>query len=123
MLQCHWSPAGALLFDARQLFEQQNARADEALRSIVGQLAEAVTTCVDAAAAELDPVRQAALMKVQGPALVPLPSCPCPGEGIGPCPHPCSHNSAVGLSCYQCLQQQVPCTVAFPPPVWDFQSG
>jgi len=73
-LQYCCSPAGALLFDARQLFEQQNARADEALRSIVGQLAEAVTTCVDAAATELDPVRQAALMKVQGPALMPLPS-------------------------------------------------
>jgi len=68
-LQYHCSPAGALLFDARQLFEQQNARADEALRSIVGQLAEAVTTCVDAAAAELDPVRQAALMKVRAPGL------------------------------------------------------
>lgn len=60
MLFCH---AGALLFDARQLFEQQNARADEALRSIVGGLPEAVASCVDAAGAELDPVRQAALMK------------------------------------------------------------
>ena len=66
------------MFDARQLFEQQNARADEALRSIVGQLAEAVTSCVDAAAAELDPVRQAALMKVPAPVVMPLPSCPCP---------------------------------------------
>lgn len=56
--------AGALLFDARQSFEQQKASADEALRSIVGQLAEAVTSCVDAAGAELDPVRQAALLKV-----------------------------------------------------------
>lgn len=56
--------AGALLFDARQLFEQQNAKADEALRSIVGQLPEAVASCVDAAGADLDPIRQAALMKV-----------------------------------------------------------
>lgn len=64
-----WRPnrracAGALLFDARQLFQQQNARADEALRSIVGQLPQAVATCVDAAVADLDPLRQAALMKV-----------------------------------------------------------
>lgn len=56
--------SGALLFDARQLFEQQNARADEALRSIVGQLPQAVATCVDAAGAEMDSIRQAALMKV-----------------------------------------------------------
>lgn len=56
--------SGALLFDARQLFEQQNAKADEALRSIVGQLPEAVTSCVDAAGADMDPIRQAALMKV-----------------------------------------------------------
>ena len=55
---------GALLFDARQLFEQQNAGADQALRSIVGQLPQAVATCVDAAGAEMDAVRQAALMKV-----------------------------------------------------------
>ena len=59
-----FAAAGALLFDARQLFEQQNAKADEALRSIVGQLPEAVTSCVDAAGADLDPIRQAALMKV-----------------------------------------------------------
>lgn len=57
--------AGALLFDARQLFEQQNAKADEALRSIVGQLPAAVTSCVDAAGADLDATRQAALMKVR----------------------------------------------------------
>lgn len=56
--------AGALLLDARQLFEQQNAKADEALRSIVGQLPEAVTSCVDAAGADMEPVRQTALMKV-----------------------------------------------------------
>ena len=56
--------SGALLFDARQLFEQQNARADEALRSIVEQLPQAVATCVDAAGADMDPLRQAALMKV-----------------------------------------------------------
>ena len=63
--------SGALLFDARQLFEQQNARADEALRSIVGQLPQAVATCVDAAGADMDPVRQAALMKVSPPSATP----------------------------------------------------
>ena len=67
--------AGALLLDARQLFERQNARADNALRSIVGQLPEAVTSCVDAAGAELDPVRQAALMKVQAPAPAEVKYC------------------------------------------------
>ncbi|KAA6418805.1 MAG: vacuolar sorting-associated 16 protein [Trebouxia sp. A1-2] len=69
---------GALLLDARQLFERQNARADNALRSIVGQLPEAVTSCVDAAGAELDPVRQAALMKAgcYGRAFCPAGSYP-----------------------------------------------
>ena len=62
--------AGALLFDARQLFDQQNAHADEALRSIVGKLPEAVGSCVEAAGADLDPVRQAALLKVVAAALI-----------------------------------------------------
>ena len=66
---------GALLFDARQLFEQQNARADEALRSIVRQLPQAVASCVEAAGADLDPVRQAALMKASPP-ITPPPLCP-----------------------------------------------
>lgn len=56
--------AGALLYDARELFDQQNAKADEGLRSIVASLPEAVATCVDAAQAELDETRQVALMKV-----------------------------------------------------------
>ena len=38
-----FAAAGALLFDARQLFEQQSAKADQALCSIVGQLPEAET--------------------------------------------------------------------------------
>ncbi|KAK9907253.1 hypothetical protein WJX75_000093 [Coccomyxa subellipsoidea] len=54
---------GALLYDARELFDQQNAKADEGLRSIVASLPEAVATCVDAAQAELDETRQVALMK------------------------------------------------------------
>ncbi len=57
--------AGALLYDARELFDQQNAKADEGLRSIVASLPEAVATCVDAAQAELDEGRQVALMKVR----------------------------------------------------------
>ncbi len=59
---CH---AGALLYDARELFDQQNAKADEGLRSIVHSLPEAVATCVDAAQAELEEPRQIALMKVR----------------------------------------------------------
>ena len=55
---------GALLYDARQLFDAGEARADEVLRSIAEELPAAVTTCVEAAAAELEPARQAALMKV-----------------------------------------------------------
>jgi len=62
--------AGALLYDARELFDQQNAKADEGLRSIVQSLPEAVATCVDAAQAELDEPRQIALMKVR-----PTPAC------------------------------------------------
>ena len=50
--------------DARSMFDQQNAKADEMLRSIVDVLPEAVGTCVDAAAAELDVSRQAALLRV-----------------------------------------------------------
>ena len=61
-------PAGAMLFDARQLFDQREAKADAALRAIATRLPEAVATCLDAAAADLDAPRQAALLKV----------CPCP---------------------------------------------
>ena len=57
--------AGALLYDARGLFDQQNAKADEGLRSIVHSLPEAVATCVDAAQAELEEPLQIALMKVR----------------------------------------------------------
>ena len=59
--------AGALLYDARELFDAADARADEGLRSIVQALPDAVATCVDAAAAELDEARQAALIKVWFP--------------------------------------------------------
>ena len=59
--------AGAALFDARTMYDQENPRADEVLRGIVESLPEAVGTCVDAAAAELDPLRQSALLKVSPP--------------------------------------------------------
>ena len=47
------------------MFDQQNARADEVLRSIVASLPEAVATCVDAAGEEFNVPRQTALLKVQ----------------------------------------------------------
>jgi hypothetical protein len=56
--------AGALLYDGRDMFDKQNAKADEVLRSIVNSLPEAVATCAAAAAAELDPLRQTVLLKV-----------------------------------------------------------
>lgn len=58
--------AGALLYDARRLFDAQDARATGELLEILkaGDLPAAVTTCLRAAAAELDPNKQAALMKV-----------------------------------------------------------
>jgi len=57
--------AGATLYDARELFDAHNPRADGLLRSIASELPAAVATCAAAAAAELDPVRQAALLKVR----------------------------------------------------------
>ena len=57
--------AGAVLYDARALFDAQNPQADGLLRSVVADLPAAVAACATAAAAELDPVRQAALLKVR----------------------------------------------------------
>lgn len=59
------SGAGAILYDARQLFDSHNAKADELLRNVASALPDAVTTCLQAAGAELNPIRQAALMKVR----------------------------------------------------------
>jgi hypothetical protein len=59
--------AGAMLFDARTMYDQENPKADEVLRGIVESLPEAVGSCVDAAAAELEPIRQSALLKVSSP--------------------------------------------------------
>ena len=57
--------AGAILYDARQLFDSHNAKADELLRNVASSLPDAVATCLQAAGAELNPIRQAALMKVR----------------------------------------------------------
>ncbi|PRW05770.1 Vacuolar sorting-associated 16 [Chlorella sorokiniana] len=56
---------GALLYDARRLFDAQDARATGELLDLVrsGELAGAVDDCLAAAAAELDPLKQAALLK------------------------------------------------------------
>lgn len=54
---------GAVLFDAREMFDASNPRADGLLRSIAADLPAAVATCTAAAAADLDPLRQAALLK------------------------------------------------------------
>lgn len=91
--------AGALLFDARSLFDQQNPKADEVLRSIIDVLPTAVGNCVEAAGAELDVSRQSALLKV-GPfqnAAAPLSLCGMKGtnklckqnqdESLQPCQH------------------------------------
>eukprot|EP00891_Asterochloris_glomerata_P007024 jgi/Astpho2/7024/e_gw1.00107.12.1_t len=69
---------GAMLFDARQLFEQREAKADAALRAIASRLPEAVATCLDAAAADLDAPRQAALLKAAcyGRAFCAADKCP-----------------------------------------------
>ena len=56
---------GAVLYDARLLFDGHNAKADVLLRSVADALPEAVATCLDAAGAELLPLRQAALLKVR----------------------------------------------------------
>ncbi|KAK9786074.1 hypothetical protein WJX73_008313 [Symbiochloris irregularis] len=53
----------ATLFDARKMFDEGNAKADEKLRSIVHSLPEAVMNCIAAAGADMDPARQAALLK------------------------------------------------------------
>ena len=53
-----------MLYDARRLFDSGSARADDVLRSIVCKLPEAVRTCLDAALAEHDVLRQRALLKV-----------------------------------------------------------
>ncbi|KAI8822509.1 Vps16, N-terminal region-domain-containing protein [Fimicolochytrium jonesii] len=54
---------GAILFDAYEHFEKKSPRADENIRNIKFELAEAVDTCVEAAGHELNAPRQRALLK------------------------------------------------------------
>jgi hypothetical protein len=57
------SPA-AILFDAVEQFDRRSPKADEAIRSIKMDLADAVDTCVEAAGLESDPMWQKKLLKV-----------------------------------------------------------
>mmetsp|Transcript_11428 Transcript_11428/g.29770 ORF Transcript_11428/g.29770 Transcript_11428/m.29770 type:complete len:737 (+) Transcript_11428:2-2212(+) len=55
--------AGTKLWDARELFEANDARCDKALRQLGASLKDAVTMCIQAAGAELVPVLQKALLR------------------------------------------------------------
>lgn len=57
------SPA-AILYDAMEQFDRRSPKADEAVRSIKTDLADAVDTCVEAAGLETDPIWQKKLLKV-----------------------------------------------------------
>jgi len=59
---------GALLYDARRLYEARDARAAAELLDVLrgGDLPAAVAACLGAAAAELDPGKQEALMRAGG---------------------------------------------------------
>ncbi|KAG7548910.1 hypothetical protein FFLO_03202 [Filobasidium floriforme] len=56
------SPA-AILYDAMEQFDRKSPKADEAVRSIKTDLADAVDTCVEAAGLETDAVWQKKLLK------------------------------------------------------------
>lgn len=60
-----YNNTGALLFDARRLYESRDARAAAELLEVLhaGDLPTAVATCLLAAAAELEPQKQEALMQ------------------------------------------------------------
>ena len=83
--------AGALLYDARRMFDAGNAKADDTLRSIVDRLPEAVTACLEAATADMDLVRQTALLKVSS-----QPAC---------CRPVLAHRHAGPLAVYQVYAQ------------------
>lgn len=53
----------AQLWDARQLFDERNVRADKMLRDLRPHLGDAVATCLQAAGLELSVPRQRALMR------------------------------------------------------------
>ena len=71
----HWLCSGASLFDARTMFDQDNPRADEVLRSIAQSLPQAVHTCLDAASADLEKPRQAALLRVSASTCFSCQAC------------------------------------------------
>ncbi|KAI8911364.1 Vps16, N-terminal region-domain-containing protein [Powellomyces hirtus] len=54
---------GAVLYDAFEHFEKKSPRADENIRNIRAELADAVDTCLEGAANELNPGRQRTLLK------------------------------------------------------------
>ncbi|KAH9267559.1 hypothetical protein BASA84_000611 [Batrachochytrium salamandrivorans] len=54
---------GAILFDAREHFEKESPKCDENIRSIRGQLMEAVISCIDSACNEFDIHLQKALLR------------------------------------------------------------
>jgi hypothetical protein len=82
---------GALLHDARRLYEARDARAATELLEVLhaGDLPAAVAACVAAAEAELDPARQEALLRAgcYGRAFLALDDTAAaapPGPGLGP---------------------------------------
>ncbi|KAI8809803.1 Vps16, N-terminal region-domain-containing protein [Cladochytrium replicatum] len=54
---------GAILYDAFELFEKRSAKADENIRNIKPELADAVDTCIEAAGSEFNEARQKMLLK------------------------------------------------------------
>ncbi|KAI8591791.1 Vps16, N-terminal region-domain-containing protein [Geranomyces variabilis] len=54
---------GAILFDAFEHFEKKSPRADENIRNIRAELADAVDTCLEGATNEFHPGRQRTLLK------------------------------------------------------------
>lgn len=57
------SSPGAVLYDATELYENKNPRAEECIRSLSKDLENAVDTCIEAAANEFDPDLQKQLMR------------------------------------------------------------
>jgi hypothetical protein len=53
----------AILFDAKDLYDKKNPKADECIRSIMPELHSAVDSCIDAAGHELDPEIQKQLLR------------------------------------------------------------
>lgn len=58
------SHPASVLYDALEHFDQKSPKADESIRSIRPDLANAVDTCIEAAGREADPHWQKRLLKV-----------------------------------------------------------